>query len=239
MTILLIISKNTKSCSSQNMFAHSSHCKNCNALGFTWQGVGICFFISDTVLRNNLHAGVTVTHPQIATLIAECSRYHFHRFTKNGMIGRQRSLQIVGLDRMRGRRYLFITADAVSLIAIAHQYRQGIVFLGWIFYGDDIVMMIGKSYTMKAISTHIPGKSVLRTYPHSALAVKMKHVDIIIGQSGSIFHIITKLYITFPIIYIKSCRSTDPHQFPTVTGDRRNALRREHHVIRGLLTFFL
>ena len=129
MTILLIISKNTKSCSCQHMFAHSSHRENRYALGFTRQGVGICFFISDTVLRNNLYASVAVTYPQIAAQIAECSRHHFHRFTKDGKIGRQRSLQIVGLDRMRRRRYLFIIADAVSLIAITHQYRQRIVFL--------------------------------------------------------------------------------------------------------------
>ena len=100
-------------------------------------------------------------------------------------------------------------------------------------------MMSGKSYAMKAVSPNIPGKSVLRSYPHSALAVKMKHVDIIIGQGGSIFHIITKLYITFPVIYIKSCRSTDPHQFPSVSSERRNALRREHHISHSLLTFFL
>ena len=100
-------------------------------------------------------------------------------------------------------------------------------------------MMIGKSYAMKAVSPNILGKSVLRSYPHSALAVKMKHIDIIIGQGGRIFHIITKLYITFPIIYIKSCRCTDPHQFPSVSGDRRNALRREHHISHSLLTFFL
>ena len=112
------------------MFAHSSHRKNCNALGFIRQFVIIRLFIGYAVLRNNLYSGVTVTHPQIAAQIAECSRYHFHWFTKDGKIGRQRSLQIVGLDRMRRRRYLFIIADAVSLIAIAHQYRQGIVFLG-------------------------------------------------------------------------------------------------------------
>ena len=129
MSILIIISENAKSCSCQNMFAHSSHRENSDALGIIRQSVIIRFFISDAVLRNNLHAGVAVTHPQIAAQIAECSRYHFHRFTKDGKIGRQRSLQIVGLDRMRGRRYLFIIADAVSLIAIAHQYRQGIVFL--------------------------------------------------------------------------------------------------------------
>ena len=129
MFILLVISENTKSCSCQDMFAHSSHRENRYALGIIRQSVIIRFFISDAVLRNNLHAGIAITYPQIAAQIAECSRYHFHRFTKNGMIGRQRSLQIVGLDRMRGRRYLFIIADAVSLIAIAYQYRQGIVFL--------------------------------------------------------------------------------------------------------------
>ena len=172
-------------------------------------------------------------------MIAEGGSYHLYGFMQDRKVFRKRSLEMIGLYLSMGWRNLLIPTDMIGLIAIAYQHRHRIILFLAILYGHDVIMLIGQGDAMEAVSPHIQGESVLRTHPHSAGFIKMKHVDIVIRQGCGIPDVLTELHEVLAIIYIDTSRSTNPHQLSPIASDRRNALRREHVVSRHLFTLFL
>ena len=172
-------------------------------------------------------------------MIAEGGSYHLYGFMQDRKVFRKRSLEMIGLYLSMGWRNLLIPTDMIGLIAIAYQHRHRIILFLAILYGHDVIMLIGQGDAMEAVSSHISGKSVLRSHPHSAGSVEMQHVDIVIGQGCGILDIVAELHKVLAIIYIDTSRCTNPHQLSPIASDRRNALRREHIIFRRLFSFFL
>ena len=238
-TVLQIIDKHPQGCTSQQMISHRSHAEHRHSLGSLCQRIIVGFLVSNKILRNNLKARIAVTHPEIITMILEGSTHHLYGFAQDRKVFWKRSLEMIGLYLPMGWRNLLIPTDMKCTAAIAYQHRHRIIFFPAILYSHDVIMIIGQGDAMEAVSPHIPGESVLRTHPHSAGFIKMKHVDIVIGQGCGILDIVAELHEVLAIIYIDTSRCTNPHQLSPIASDRRNALRREHIIFRRLFSFFL